>query len=99
MSIHDQTYKAEMGFTHAELLNGLAAAVAPYVVREVDRDTYVLSWQSRSANLHLGQEKIRKIASIRLPVTDITIEFTNFSEIQLTEFLDRFKKYLHRGGG
>lgn len=103
----NRCYRSEMGFSHAELLRGLPSAVAPYVVSEPTKNSYpmpfalsfTLSFEERVAYLYLEPEKMREIASITLPVTTITIEFENFSEIQYMEFIDRFKKYLHRGGG
>lgn len=103
MSQGNRVYRSEMGFAHAELLRCLPSVVAPYVVSELTKNSYAmsfaLSFEGRVAYLHLEPEKLRKIASITLPVTAITIEFENFSEIQYTAFIERFKKYLHRGGG
>ena len=97
-------YRAEMGFSHAELLQCLPAAVAPYTINRLDENdstSFVLSLsgEGRVAHLHLESEKTREIASIKLPVTVITIEFENFSETHYREFINRFKKYLQRGGG
>lgn len=99
----DHVYRSETGFSHAELLKCLPSAVAPYVISELAGSNYslsfALSFEGRVAYLHLEPEKIREIASIKLPVTIIVIEFKDFSEIQYRNFMDRFKKYLHRGGG
>ena len=99
-------YRAEMGFSHAELLQCLPAAVAPYTINRLDENdstsfvlSLSLSGEGRVAHLHLESEKTREIASIKLPVTVITIEFENFSETHYREFINRFKKYLQRGGG
>ena len=96
-------YRSETGFSHAELLKCLPSAVAPYVVSKLTESSqsmsFALSFKNRVAYLHLAPERTREIASIKLPVTTISIEFENFSEIQYRKFMDRFKKYLHRGGG
>ena len=97
-------YRAEMGFSHAELLQCLPASVAPYTINRLDENDSIsfalsLSGEGRVAHLHLESEKTREIASIKLPVTVITIEFENFSETHYREFISRFKKYLQRGGG
>ena len=98
--VNDQmTYRAEMGFTHHELLKGLPNAVVPYTVSMKNDLTYLISTDNRVVTLHLSPERTRKIASIALPVIDVVIEFENFDAIQHQEFLDRFRKYLHRGGG
>ncbi len=94
-----QSYCSELGFTHAELLRCLPSAVAPYVISKRAENSYAMSFEKRVAWLSLEAEKTREIGSIKLPVTAITIEFENFSEIQYIAFMNRFKKYLHRGGG
>jgi hypothetical protein len=92
-------YQADMGFSHRELIKGLPSAVFPYTVNRVSSDTYSFTLENRIARLHLGPEISRKIASLKLPVTKIIIEFENFSALQYESFMERFKKYLHRGGG
>ena len=93
------TYRAEMGFTHHELLKGLPNAVVPYTISRKNASTYLISRDDRVVTLHMSPERTRKIAAITLPVTDIVIEFENFNTVQHQDFLDRFRKYLHRGGG
>ena len=97
--IDSMTYRAEMGFTHHELLKGLPNAVVPYMVNRKDDLTYLMTANDRVVRLCLSPEKTRKIAAITLPVTDIVLEFENFTKVQHEEFIDRFRKYLHRGGG
>lgn len=92
-------YSAQMGFTHRELIKGLASAVAPYTVSRESERRFNITLENRTARLSVGEEKIRSIASLRLPVVDVSIEFDNFSQNQFSEFVERFKKYLHRGGG
>jgi hypothetical protein len=88
-----------MGFSHRELIKGLPSAVFPYTVKQDSGDSYSFTRDNRIARLHLGPEISRNIASLKLPVTQISIEFENFSAAQYESFMERFKKYLHRGGG
>ena len=92
-------YRAEMGFTHRELLKGLPNAVAPYSVSKSADLEYRITHKNQTAVLTISPERSRKIAAIALPVIDVMIQFENFNELQYRTFLDRFKKYLHRGGG
>ena len=97
-------YCAQMGFTHLELIKSLASAVAPYQVSTAqaarrEERRFNITLDDRTARLTMGEEKIRRIASLELPVVDVKIEFEHFSQAERNEFLDRFKKYLHRGGG
>lgn len=97
-------YFAQMGFTHLELIRSLASAVAPYQV-STERAAgpgerrFSITLDDRTARLTIGEERIRRIASLELPVVDVKIEFEHFSQAERNEFLDRFKKYLQRGGG
>ena len=95
----DYRYEAEMGFTHYELLKGLPSAVIPYQVVKVGALEYEMQCDGRHVRLLLSPERARVIASISLPVTDVVLSFFNFDEAQYTAFMDRFKRYLHRGGG
>jgi hypothetical protein len=92
-------YKAEMGFTHRELLKGLPNAVVPYDVTQKSTLIYSITNENRVATLSMGLERVRKIAALSLPVIDVEIRFENFDELQFQAFMDRFKKFLHRGGG
>ncbi len=97
-------YSAQMGFTHLELVKSLASAVAPYRVlpNQAARPgelRFNITLDGRTARLTMREEKTRRIASLELPVVDVRIEFEHFSQAERNEFIDRFKKYLHRGGG
>ncbi len=94
-----EKYHAEMGFTHHELLKGLPSAVQPYRIKKVNDLVYNMEHEDRVATMELARERTRSIAAITLPVTDVVISFQNFTVDQRQAFLDRFKKYLHRGGG
>ncbi len=97
-------YFAQMGFTHLELSRSLAAAVAPYRVSADQTASqgergFRITLGHRTAYLTMGEEKVRRIASLELPVVDVRIRFEHFSQTERHEFIDKFKKYLHRGGG
>ncbi len=97
-------YYAQMGFSHLELTRSLASAVAPYRVSKAQAASrgergFTITLDTRTAHLTIGEEKIRRIASLELPVVDVRIRFEHFSQTERHEFLDKFKKYLHRGGG
>ena len=88
-----------MGYSHRELHKELPSAVSPYALEKRDAQTYVLTEGDRLARLTLGTESVRKIASIRIPVTPVSIEFENFDEEAYNQFIAKFKRYLQRGGG
>jgi len=88
-----------MGFTHRELFRALPSAVYPYeCVYLNDRDAEFL-FEHRKARLTMSELRYNQIAALRLPVIDVKIEFENFSEEEYESFINKFKKYLHKGGG
>ena len=92
-------YQAEMGFTRNELLKGLPSAVAPYAIIQEGQYCVIAAFRNQVVQITLGEERLRTIASIALPVIDVMIEFENFSQQDYAVFIERFRKYLHRGGG
>ena len=92
-------YRAEMGFTHYELLKGLPSATKPYEVTRITDLLHEIRCEDRLVTLTLSPERARKIASISLPVIDVELSFFGFDHQQYESFMDRFKRYLHRGGG
>ncbi|NKB62274.1 MAG: hypothetical protein GKR95_09110 [Gammaproteobacteria bacterium] len=93
------TYQAEMGFTHYELLKGLPSAVKPYLVHRISPLINEIRLDGRMVKLTIQPETIRKIASIELPITHVSLDFFDFDADQYDMFMHRFKRYLHRGGG
>jgi hypothetical protein len=49
--------------------------------------------------ISLSKERVRKIASLTLPVTDVTFQAGNITEEQKIEFFKRFDRAYQRGGG
>ena len=49
--------------------------------------------------ISLSKERIRKIASLNLPVTDVTFQQENITEEKKIEFFKNFDRAYHRGGG
>lgn len=95
----DFTVNAEMGFTHRELLNGMPAAVAPYTITEHADRVWRIEDGERRVLLTLAPERRRPVANLRVPVTGVKLEFFNFNQTSFESFMQRYKKYLHKGGG
>lgn len=88
-----------MGFTRRELLKGLENAVAPYKVVDLATDPVEIIDEGRIVKLTTGVDGFRAIASMRVPSLPVTLEFFGFDEQQHLLFMQRFRKYLHKGGG
>ena len=108
----DFIHEAEMGFSHAELLSRLPSAVAPFGIERQSARVYRLRAAGGGAGdgdgdgggdehvtLTLQPETVRRLAAIALPVTRVRLEFFNFNAARFDQFMRRFKRYLHKGGG
>jgi hypothetical protein len=73
--------------------------VAPYSIEKSGTNGYIISRDNRIATMKLQPEKTRQIASLKLPLTEVSIEFENFSEDHYASFMKRFRQHLQRGGG
>lgn len=47
----------------------------------------------------LSAERVRQIASLRIPCLDVSFEFHGLSAAFCDEFLHRFDQAFHKGGG
>lgn len=88
-----------MGFTRAELLKGLKTAVFPYQVVNLSTDMIEIVDEDRVVRLTTGKDGFRAIAAMQVPKLSVQLEFINFDQDQFERFMQRFRKYLHKGGG
>ena len=88
----------EMGLTHRDFFRLLPRATrhAP-VVREGNRLT--VSAAVGQVTITLGPETARRLASLKAPVTEVTLEFIGFSPPARAAFLKRFDLAFRKGGG
>jgi hypothetical protein len=95
----DFIYHADMGFTRSELLRGLEKAVLPYKLVNTQTAEIEIFEANRMVKLTTGPDNFRMIASMKIPQLSVNLEFFDFDQSQFEQFMDRFKKYLHKGGG
>jgi len=88
----------EMQCTHAEFLRELPSAVAnrPY---EIIDQRVVVHDGGRAIQIKLRDEPIRHLASLNLPMEDVTLTFDDYTEKEADEFMDEFNKHVLRLGG
>lgn len=95
----DFSWQAQMGYARHELIRGLPRAVAPYRILNPSSEPVEIVLDSRIVRLYTGRGGFRAIASMRIPVIPVRLEFFGFSKEQHDAFLHRFRTYLQRGGG
>lgn len=88
----------EMGVSHHELFRLLDKAVQPHTYTVSDQCINIQE-DSRQVLINYAPERIRKLASFRLPVTDLELTFRGFSAEEITAFLKQFDKTYQCGGG
>jgi len=87
-----------MAYTHAEFKRLLPHAMEDYDYSETD-DLIEADTGEQSIRIQLGPEYERRIASLSMPVCDVTIELEGFGEDQARTFLNKFDRTYQRGGG
>jgi len=93
-----QSIELEMGLSEKDFEDVLANAVKPYTVTLIPNG-YRL--HTKDQEIHIDKDILspRKIASIELPRMQVTLRFLAHSEQQVKQFMQRFNRYMHRGGG
>lgn len=88
----------EWGITHADFFRGLPGAVrgGRYTV---EGDTVRIEAGSGRVSIALGPEGERRIASLRLPVTQLEFRFEGLDPSAAEAFLADFSRHYQRGGG
>ncbi len=93
-----QTIEREMSISHSDFFRLLPKAVKSYRYQQGDNHIKVFMHDGEIC-LSLSEERVRKIASLSLPVTDVTFQIKNVAEKTKNEFFKQFDRAYQRGGG
>ena len=88
----------EMGYTHKEFIRLLPRAVDGADMA-VTGNRFEVADGERTLCIELGEERERRIASFRLPLTPLSLTFTGYDEAGIEAVLDRFWRTYQKGGG
>ncbi|MGE0485810.1 MAG: hypothetical protein AB7Q81_16815 [Gammaproteobacteria bacterium] len=93
--------RPEMGITSADFSRIFPRLFDPgQCVVELARDGARVSWpDGRRLAVKLSPERIRAIALLRIPYVDLAFEFRGFDAVAADEFMARFDRAFHKGGG
>jgi hypothetical protein len=91
-------FTIELGITHAEFFRSLPPALAdqPYAIQG---NEVRIEERGRSIVLKLSPENTRALGRLQLPVTPVTFTFAGYSERAIEDFMAKFNRHFHRGGG
>lgn len=88
----------EMSITHEDFFRLLPKAIANRPYKRYG-NTVVIEEQDRKITISLSEQSSRKIASLVLPLTTVTLQVEGYPEPDLSSFLDRFFLAYQKGGG
>jgi hypothetical protein len=88
----------ELRLSHADFFRTLPHVLAGYPV-QISGAVVVVDEVQRRLTLRLAPAEKRRIASLCLPLTQVTFEFSGYSEEDISAFMERFARHFQRGGG
>ena len=90
-----------MGFSREEFVRVLPKALAGYRIESGGGNRWCISDPDRNLRAELSIEpgESRRIGALNLPVLRVELEFTVGTEARRQEFLRRFERGFHKGGG
>lgn len=88
----------EMGVNRADFFRILPTALDTTDYQR-SADGAVLENGGKRLEISLGPEGKRTIALLSLPVTMVTLSFSNYDEAEIATAMTRFDLYFRRGGG
>jgi len=87
-----------MSISHQEFFRLLPRAVGKYPFT-IHAAVIEIQLEAGRLEINLSEEKVRQMASLRLPETRLEFSFTGVSEQTKTGFLTQFDLAYQRGGG
>ena len=92
------TFGLEMAITHVEFLRILPLAIEGRTYQLQDGEILICE-ADRRISIKLLEERVRAIAALRLPMTEIKFSFQGYSKADIDDFMGRFRLRFQRGGG
>jgi hypothetical protein len=90
--------RREMTISHREF-NRILKAACKQEFKTARSDQSEFENSDGTINLKLSAESSKRIGSIDLPITELTITFRSMTEEEIKDFMLRFDRAFQRGGG
>jgi len=94
----EHTFEREMTISHSDFFRILPKALKSYPYEQKENAITVIL-DKGEITIILSEERNRQIASLLLPVTDVTFQLKNVAESAKSKFFEQFDRTYHRGGG
>jgi len=88
-----------MGLSEKDFGDVLANAVKPYVATATVSGYLLVNDEQQTITIDKTVMPPRVIASIKLPRMTVVLGFDGHDETEVATFMNRFNRYMHRGGG
>ncbi len=88
----------EMAVTHGDFFRTLPRALGTRAYRKIGAKVTHIDGDKR-LEITLGPERTRRIAQLSVPVTDVTLEFSGYTEAEAAAALKLFDRMFQKGGG
>lgn len=95
----DITVRREMGVGHADLHRLLGAALGGLPYRADGTHIVASAPDGLRVEIHVAPERERRLAGLRLPVTEVELRFSGAGREAVEAFMARFDRTFHKGGG
>lgn len=88
----------EMGLTRNEFFRILPRALHGYH-HQINDNQVIVQTDDGRVKITVGAEGLRKIALLKIPYTEITLDFSELQKETQNKFLRQFNLYYQKGGG
>ena len=92
------TLEREMSISHGDFLRILPKALKSYPYEHKD-NVITVTLDKAEISIILSEQRHRQIASLFLPVIDVTFQLKNVAERTKKDFFEQFDRAYQRGGG
>lgn len=86
-----------MGFSREEFIKLLEAQ--DKLIYQRDGNVIKFIFAAQHALITLGDEEVRRVASIQLPLLHVNFDFSEMGDVEQQQFIELFLLKFHRGGG
>ncbi len=88
----------EMAVTHSDFFRTLPRALGTSAYRKIGAKVTHTEGDKR-LEITLGPERTRRIAQLSVPATDVTLEFSGYTDAEAAAALKLFDRMFQKGGG
>jgi len=97
VEVKGKSLSLEMGFTRDEFVRLLTKQNTLEYMRQGNLVRFYFA--NKTVALQLGEQKVRRIASLSLPRLTVDFDFATLNELEQKQFMKQFMLKFNRGGG